>query len=748
MIASPRKLITAIIPVRLSHDRLYDETFRIERIIRTLPNSYEALIVDYGTSDSRKMELVDLSVRYNVELVRVEILDRPFSVGHARDIGTQHAKTPLVMYHDIDFLLSQERYEKVLEEARLLGMPENGYAFFALPGAYLTRDFTDKYLDLHESGDAAFADMLVHDGVMRSDKNIFEGNTYAISAIVASRYHLLAIGGHDKSFTGHGAEDFELLHRLTSYYLKGPRSNDYYKNTKNNSITSFEGFRAFYALYGISVFQRGTVIAHLWHPRRKDAGYVGTDNQSRVSDVMKEFDRGVSFLPPLDDETSEESVLALVEPGTSPFRSLRHAFPAMGKVKFLPENAFADAEALVDFYRTSNFTKIFFLNPYGNAHRLSLYKYVRQSGIPFITYDRGALPDSWFFDSKGFLGESGSYHPSEWDVPLLSAQRDIAEEWIRNFRLSNETLETNGSRIGSDRLRQKLGIGDRKVIFVALQRPSDTATVYFSGPCGSADGFNDWISNLTESLDARRYVVVVKKHPLESKRPSLPNVVFAHDDTHIKDLIELADKVVVINSGTGLIAATLGKPVICCGNAFYCHHGIAEEASSAEHLGALVLGDSSIDSEKLLRFINYLVFDFYSFGKAEYIKKKAEDGSMRSLARKVVYSNIRGLGREPVDLGGEIPGVSLDAPLFYSFGGRRAIRGGTSHSVKRVETVTSNRRALGGRMAVFVVGPFIRLLANRPDDFEKFHKDPAFFFSKLKNPFYRSVGKLLFPASR
>lgn len=745
-------LITAIIPVRLSKDKLYDEVERIERIIATVPQSYVVLIVDYGTPEERRHELDAIAERTGVKLVREATGRAPFSVGHARDIGTQHATTPLVIYHDIDFLLSKEGYDRVVAEARLRGMPENAYAFFALPGAYLTEDFTQKYLAMHSSGDGAFGDMLVHDGVMRHDKTVFESNTFAISAIVASRYHLLALGGHDRSFTGHGAEDFELMHRLTSYYHRGPRTKDYYKNTKNNSIQTYEGFRAYYALYGIDVFQRGTVIAHLWHPRRRDAGYVGTDNQVRVSQAMRDYDRGISSIKPLEDELSNEFTLVLVEPGTSPARALRHVFPALGKFRCIPDKLFKGADSLISMVHAEGFTRVFFLNPYGNEHRLQLYKAVKDAGIRFIAYDRGALTDSWFFDTKGFLGESGSYARAEWDHPLNDEDRQKTIEWLDHLRLSNDTLEKNGARLGPEHLRQRLHIGDRKVLFVALQRPSDTATMYFAGPCGNAHAFNSWISDLASNVDPTRYAIVVKKHPLETQRPSIEGAIFAPDDAHIKDLIELAEKVLVINSGTGLIAAALGKPVICCGAAFYDHEGMTFNAPSREELLRLAQEDLKTSEETRLRFMKYLIFDFYSFGKAEYIEKVEADGSMRRLARKTVYSSIRGLTTGPILLG-EVPqGVSLDAPLFYSYGGRKAINGnnGTkpkaSEDAAPVTVVSASPRKVSfiRRPLVPIVRPFIRVLGNSKD-VEKYNRDPVRFFQDLRNPAYKTVGKLLFP---
>lgn len=668
-------VITAVIPVRLSVDRLYDEPERIARIIAMLPPSYVPLIVDYGTAGERAGELQNLAAATGTRLVRVETGDRPFSVGHARDIGTLHAETPLVLYHDIDFLLSPQGYERVLEEARLRGMPGNAYAFFALPGVYLTEDFTRRYLTLFAEGDASFADVLLHDGVMRRDKTVYENHTYAISAIVASRYHLLAIGGHDKSFVGHGAEDFELLHRLASHAPRGPKTLNYYRNTMNNSIQRYEGFRAYFALYGIDVFQRGLQMAHLWHPRRKDESYNAPKrlNQERVSEVMADYDKGRSWVPPLEDIRSAERTLVLVKEETAPsVRALRHAFPAFGRYEIRREADFADAGALLEAMDQSGFSRVFFLNPYGNAHRLALYRGVRQAGRRFVVWDRGGLADSWFFDPNGFLAESASYSPERWDRPLDETGRAAVLDWLEAQR-SGETLEENGERVGAQDLRARLGIGERKVVFAALQRPKDTATLHFAGPCGDAEGFNRWLARLAADLDPEVYVVLVKKHPLETEAPDIPGVVPVDGNTHIQDLIDMADVVTVMNSGVGLIALGCGKPVVCCGEAYYAHLGLARTAASPEELTAAVREAVAPDEEKRLCFFHYLTQEFYSFGKARYVKPRQKTGGTRLVSR-IHFSVLRGLTDRPVEFGAPPPRVTMLAPLYYSYGGRTAVK--------------------------------------------------------------------------
>lgn len=757
-----KPLISLIIPVRLSKDSLYDEVARIRRIVRTIPSLYDVVIVDYGSAAKRALELQEVAAEFNrVKVVRVDCEGETFSVGAARDIGAQHATAPLVMFHDIDFYISQPGYMRILLEARLRGMPENAYSFFALPGTYLTESFTKTYLELHDAGDGEFADVLLHNAVMSNDRAAFENHTYAISAIVVNRHHLLSIGGHDKSFVGHGAEDYELMHRLCWYYPKGPRPSNYYSNTKSNQIQKYEGFRSYFALYGIDVFQRGLVLAHLWHPRRSDPGYTGTGNQDRVSEVMRGFDQGQSQPEPLQDLSVSTRTLALLSPGSSVARSLRHVMPALGRFSVLPEDVFENGTALIDFVHAEGFDQVLFLNPYGNDHRLGLYQAVNQAGIQTLAYDRGALPDSWFFDRRGFLGSSGSYAKELWDHELSAEDRLAAEQYIGHLRRSDVTLEKNGVRLGKVGAREALKIGDRRVIFVALQRPLDTATRYFSGPCQNAYVFNEWISELANKIDKRRYVVVIKKHPLEVVRPNIEGAIFVPDDFHVYDLLEIADKVVVINSGVGLLASAFGKPAICCGRAFYCHEGLAHQASSPEELLALAERDLTVDVEKTCRFYSYLINEFYSFGTTEYIDKPASDGSKLRIASRTMFRVIRGVSPSPVQLGEKPNGFSTDSPLFYSFGGRDAVvakkpsaTAPTKPSAAQPKPTSPAAKAAGSpsveltneeikrralyRTFTLVASPFQSTRLNK-----KLRERPREFFVDAKSPVAKFVGRRL-----
>jgi predicted glycosyltransferase involved in capsule biosynthesis len=95
----------------------------------------------------------------------------------------------------------------------------------------------------------------------------------ASSAIVVHRRTLLAHGGHDPAFTGHGAEDFELMHRLSQSRPRGQRPSDYHVDYGARRADE-GGFRAYFARYAEPLRDRGIHLAHAWHPpRREDPRY-------------------------------------------------------------------------------------------------------------------------------------------------------------------------------------------------------------------------------------------------------------------------------------------------------------------------------------------------------------------------------------------------------------------------------------------------------------------------------------------
>ncbi|NNH32505.1 hypothetical protein C9413_24555 [Rhizobium sp. SEMIA 4085] len=179
------------------------------------------------------------------------------------------------------------------------------------------------------------------------------------------------------------------------------------------------GFRAYLSLYSYEVAFRGIYMVHLWHPRRavnsvnqaaSNVSYKQTErNFTLLGEMMKDFDKSGKQLNALPDRAVFRKTLVLCRPASTALETLRQALPLLGQYSVIDETVFADEHALLDAIEAEEFNHVFFLNPYGNEHRLSLYNAVRSANIHYWVHDRGALPHSWFFDPNGFNADSSSY---------------------------------------------------------------------------------------------------------------------------------------------------------------------------------------------------------------------------------------------------------------------------------------------------------------------------------------------------
>ncbi len=325
-------------------------------------------------------------------------------------------------------------------------------------------------------------------------------------------------------------------------------------------------------------------------------------------------------------------------------KNISHIFD-QHELVYLHEDKINDLNTFNKFRISNNIDLFFFQNPYGNTNKLKIYRYIRQKGtLHYIASDRGALPNSWFFDPNGFNADSFSYTPDNWDHPLGSKKKERIEDYIKIQAQTDASLEKQGSMVGGDALRKKLNITEnKKVLFVPLQRPSDTVIKYFSGHVNDMDDFiNQIVEAQKRLLDT--WVVLVKKHPLEIEKPSSDQLRYVDDSTHFKDLLQLCDAVALINSGVGVTAMMYQIPVYYFGDAFYGHPEINQQISSAAELvDHLQTGKFAVNAKKVQRFISYLIEDFYSFGTFHTEERTERDGSKRTITTKIDFNQIKNI---------------------------------------------------------------------------------------------------------
>lgn len=335
-------------------------------------------------------------------------------------------------------------------------------------------------------------------------------------------------------------------------------------------------------------------------------------------------------------------ILALGDRFSAAYRSIEDVTRSIGKVTFHSEHAYAGVDEAISHIRNSSFEAVMMPNPYGNERRLAIYRRLREIDFPVIAFDRGGLPDSWFFDS-GFNADSPTYRMSEWDKPLTAQEEVEIEAYIHRLRNSASALEAQGERVGGQVLRARLGLQGKKVLFVPFQRPSDTTIKFFAG---SLKGWGEFVSHVEEIAalcegTAPEWVVIGKRHPLETENPT-HRINLVPEGVHIHDLLEMSDAVCLVNSGVGLLAAAFDKPVFHFGEAYYSHPMLNRRVHSPDEVVICLRNLApKIDTGARNALFHHLKNRVYSFGVSKMELIRQSDGSLRNITRHIDFAEVR-----------------------------------------------------------------------------------------------------------
>ena len=346
--------------------------------------------------------------------------------------------------------------------------------------------------------------------------------------------------------------------------------------------------------------------------------------------------------------TKRKRTLALGRADTAFYRSIRSVLHHFGDVEYRSEKGFRPASTIAAYVERYGFTHVLMPNPYGNLQRLACFRELRGAGIAVVASDRGALPNSWFFD-HGFNHDSPSYQRQAWDKPLTPTEAQSVHSYLQDLRSSTQTLEAQGPRKAD--LRRELRLSEGPLLFVPLQRPHDTAVRYFAGVAGSMAGFVRFVERTLSELERRGatdWQVLVKKHPLEDERLPIQHhrIRYVPDATHVHDLIEVADAVMVLNSGVGLLSLCFGKPTLNVGDAFYSHRDLSYQVDDARQAADQLANLKAPDSEAVHRLVHHLRERVYSFAEMTTETKETRSGGNLRVTRRLDFESLRILGEE------------------------------------------------------------------------------------------------------
>lgn len=714
---------------------------RLQDLCLTFPKNrrIEFIVVDSGSPTRQADECRKICNAASVRYLRHETEGEIFSIGTVRDFGAERAKGRAITFYDIDWRAAPDFWQRLLQFIESFGMNRLKSRFFTIPALYLTEKGTREF----ELADQDTRHMQFMSRYLLGDTDTVQNLAHCSSIAVINRAHYLAIGGHRPEFRGHGYEDFELYHRLMAEDGTIPRAREYYKDTRSWDTATYKGFRSQLSILGQAAQSLGLFVVHLWHPRPSELSFYNKAAKKKTREIWKEmfvqFDTDGKHPSPLVDRNSAMSkTLVIGTPDSNITRMMNGIMPFMGDVICLEEDVFfnVDDEFQENILRKclieNGIERILFNAPYANENRKTLYDWCRTTDFPYLVFERGALPDSWFVDENGFNADSSSYDRKHWDKPLSEGERTAIKAYINDIKTGGNNLEIQGERIGAKALAERLKTGGRKVLFVPLQRPGDSVIRHMIGDIGSFDAFLRIIDDLARILKPLGWDVICKQHPLETVEPRMSNVIFAPRETHFLDLVELASGVALINSGVGIYAMAFGKPCYVFGQAFYDIEGVTRfvGAKDATEISDEILHGYAVDMEVTNRFLHYLGNRFYSFAKAKTMEKMEADGSKRSLTISLDFYKIRLPNVPPILFEEpETKTIPIWAPVFARY--KLDI-----HQARQKPVVESNQGQKTNNLHQH------RNPAKKKID--KLFRNPRAFFKDSKYPMLRPV-RYIFP---
>ncbi|MGJ8525904.1 hypothetical protein LMG33818_001651 [Halomonadaceae bacterium LMG 33818] len=280
--------LSIIVPIKAkSIDDI--ELARVKLLVENIPDNIELVIVDDGSAkpvrkyiDTVIRSLCDKS-RITFKIKFIKSGWKIFSLARARNSGARIATSEVLLFQDVDFFAPPRTYKRIARYVKEKNIAQNKHEFFCIPVIFAKQEASEKIeKQLHSiRSNNAIGDSWLPVG---SDIHIYSEGS---SCLVVNRKEFLSMGGYDTRFYGHGAEDYEILHRLTHKYPRYKKPPEYATNFGSRKKVGYRGFRAFFSLYGKEPAQYGLVFVHLWHPPRTTKKYYrDKKNFKKLTKVM------------------------------------------------------------------------------------------------------------------------------------------------------------------------------------------------------------------------------------------------------------------------------------------------------------------------------------------------------------------------------------------------------------------------------------------------------------------------------
>ncbi|MEH8027535.1 hypothetical protein [Gallibacterium anatis] len=628
--------VDIIIPVRARDD--YSILPRLEmRNSYDVPTNFNFIIVDFGSPIEQSNEIREVCLKNGFKYYYMDRDGDLFNLSAIRNLALLKSEADYVIFEDLDLVSSKDFYYQINRQIKSLIL-KNNWPFFVIPVAYLSESRSES---INTALDIEDYDDLISDIYKGDHSDNIEYFAPVSSYLVCSRRLAILSGGFDESYEGWGFEDSDFeVKLLKNSNIDKPR--EFYKldTRPYYNQVQWRGWRALFKIFGDIVAQKGIYSFHKWHPiaEHRSDSIRQKNHKIFLSNSDYYFKMNSAFTPLWNPEKPSNLFL-----NRNPHIFNYEVFSLFENPLLIEEKDFSiiNIDNIIEKY---NIESVILNNPYGNEKRRAIYEAFKSRDIKCYVIERGALPWSICIDSDGFCAESSSYNPEFWLNKEFTKNKLLkTQEYINDLKTSGASLEPQSSLIGGKNLKRVLfGESENtKILFIALQSPSDTTTNFFCGNIKSYDNFINEIKLLPSLLDGSDWKIIYKNHPLSVDKVSIPNALNV-DNYHIGDILDACDAVTLINSGVGVLAAAYHKPVYIFGQAFYRCEGINKQVLSSLELSKMLLREPMVINKDLcLKFISFLINDFYSFAKWDRQERKYTDKANLSISKNIKYDIVR-----------------------------------------------------------------------------------------------------------
>lgn len=260
----------------------------------------EIIVADMGSSGSHGREVQAICEREGYRHLRIED-DGTYSQSIARNAGALAANTDLVFFCDVDCIGPSDLFARLARHAEAIDLCRCFDQLVVLPVYHLESEASESLASAPASNRSALLERYFVDAVHAPRGSVAELVDPFSNVLLCHVDFFRLVGGYDRSFRGHGSEDFELMIRCAlhsghlplpgriSEDLRGPTDPGFW------GIRPYEGFRRLGEATATQAELAGIRMAHLAHPRVRggDSWYDANDwRRERFAQKMQRNLRG------------------------------------------------------------------------------------------------------------------------------------------------------------------------------------------------------------------------------------------------------------------------------------------------------------------------------------------------------------------------------------------------------------------------------------------------------------------------